>query len=168
MPSSVRVTQAKQGPLLTLHEQGGLQMAHISVFDKTEQKTMHWIKSISANMGSTDMQRSYTILRAVLHATRDRLRTEEAAQFGAQLPMLIRGFYYEGWDPHDKPKKYRHKAQFLEEIHKRVPTLDQTQLERAATAVFETLESEMPGGELEQVRHTFPEELRELWPIPGM
>lgn len=143
-------------------------MAHISVFEKTEQKTMHWIKSISANMGSTDMQRSYTILRAVLHATRDRLRPEEAVQLGAQLPMLIRGFYYEGWDPHDKPKKYRHKAQFLEEIHKRVPTLDQTQLERAATAVFATLESEMPGGELEQVRHTFPEELRELWPIPAM
>ena len=34
-------------------------MAHISVFDKTEQKTMHWIKSTSANMGSTDMQRPY-------------------------------------------------------------------------------------------------------------
>jgi uncharacterized protein (DUF2267 family) len=143
-------------------------MAHISVFDKTEQKTMHWIKSISANMGSTDMQRSYTILRAVLHATRDRLNPDEAAQFGAQLPMLIRGFYYEGWHPHDKPRKYRHKAQFLEEIHKKVPTLDQTQLERAATAVFTTLESEMPGGELQQVRHALPGELRELWPVPGM
>ena len=104
----------------------------------------------------------------MLHATRDRLNPDEAVQFGAQLPMLIRGFYYEGWHPHDKPKKYRHKAQFLEEIHKRVPTLDNAQLERAATAVFETLESEMPGGELEQVRQSLPAELRELWPRPGM
>ena len=143
-------------------------MTHISVFDKTEQKTMNWINSVSQNMGSTDSQRSYTILRAVLHATRDRLIPEEAAQFGAQLPMLVRGFYYEGWHPSDKPRKYRHKSQFLEEIHKKVPTLDQTQLERAATAVFETLESEMPGGELDQVRHALPRELRELWPIPGM
>jgi len=143
-------------------------MTHISVFDKTEQKAMNWINSVSQNMGSTDSQRSYTILRAVLHATRDRLIPEEAAQLGAQLPMLVRGFYYEGWHPSDKPRKYRHKSQFLEEIHKKVPTLDQTQLERAATAVFETLESEMPGGELDQVRHALPRELRELWPIPCM
>ena len=142
-------------------------MTHISVFDKTEQKTMNWIKCVSANMGSTDMQRSYTILRAVLHATRDRLGPDEAVHFGAQLPMLVRGFYYEGWHPSDKPRRYRHKAQFLDEIHEKVPTLDHTQLERAATAVFETLEREMPGGELEQVRHALPRELRSLWPIRG-
>jgi uncharacterized protein (DUF2267 family) len=68
-------------------------MTHIPVFDKTEQKTMEWIKNISSNMGSTDMQRSYTILRAVLHATRDRLRPDEAVQLGAQLPMLKEGAY---------------------------------------------------------------------------
>jgi len=138
-------------------------MSDVSVFDKTEQKTMHWIKGISANS-----QRSYVILRAVLHATRDRLIPDEAVHLGAQLPMLVRGFYYEGWHPHDKPKKYRHKEAFLAEIKKDVPELDDVQLERAVTAVFETLESEMPGGELEQVRHAIPAELRELWPIPGM
>jgi uncharacterized protein (DUF2267 family) len=143
-------------------------MTEITVFDKTEQKTMHWINSVAANMGSTDMQRSYMILRAVLHATRDRLIPDEAVQFGAQLPMLVRGFYYEGWHPNNKPRQYRHKAQFLEEIHKKLPTLDNVQLERATTAVFETLESEMPGGELKQVRQSLPEELRELWPIPGL
>jgi len=143
-------------------------MTEITVFDKTEQKTMHWINSVAANMGSTDMQRSYMILRAVLHATRDRLIPDEAIQFGAQLPMLVRGFYYEGWHPNNKPRQYRHKAQFLEEIHKKLPTLDNAQLERATTAVFETLESEMPGGELKQVRQSLPEELRELWPIPGL
>ena len=143
-------------------------MTEITVFDKTEQKTMHWINSVAANMGSTDMQRSYAVLRAVLHATRDRLIPDEAVQFGAQLPMLVRGFYYEGWHPNNKPRQYRHKAQFLEEIHKKLPTLDNAQLERATTAVFETLESEMPGGELKQVRQSLPEELRELWPIPGL
>ena len=143
-------------------------MTDITVFDTTEQQTLHWINSVAANMGSTDMQRSYLILRAVLHATRDRLIPDEAVQFGAQLPMLVRGFYYEGWHPNNKPRKYRHKAQFLEEVHKKVPTLDNAQLERATTAVFETLESEMPGGELKQIRQSLPEELRELWPIPGM
>lgn len=143
-------------------------MSNVSVFNKTEQKTMHWINGIAANMGSTDTQRSYKILRAVLHATRDRLIPDEAVQLGAQLPMLVRGFYYEGWHPHDKPKRYRHKSEFLAEVKKDVPDLDSVQLERAVTAVFETLESEMPGGELEQVRHALPAELRELWPISGL
>jgi uncharacterized protein (DUF2267 family) len=143
-------------------------MSEVSVFSKTEQKTMHWINGVASSMGSTDTQRSYKILRAVLHATRDRLIPDEAVQLGAQLPMLVRGFYYEGWNPHDKPKRYRHKAEFLAEIRKNVPDLDDVQLERAVTAVFETLESEMPGGELEQVRHALPAELREMWPTPGM
>jgi len=143
-------------------------MSNVSVFDKTEQKTMRWIKDVADGMGSTDMQRSYKILRAVLHATRDRLMPNEAVQLGAQLPMLVRGFYYEGWHPHGKPKRYRHKAPFLAEVEKETPGLDDVQLERAVTAVFQTLEAEIPGGELDQVRHALPAELRELWPIPGL
>lgn len=143
-------------------------MSHISVFDKTEQKTMRWVKDVAVGMGSTDMQRSYKILRAVLHATRDRLIPDEAVQLGAQLPMLVRGFYYEGWHPHDKPKRYRHKAPFLAEVEKEAPGLDDVQLERAVTAVFQTMEAQIPGGEINQVRRALPAELRELWPIPSL
>jgi len=42
-----------------------------------------------------DERRAYNALRAVLHALRDRLTTEEIAQFGAQLPTFVRGVYYE-------------------------------------------------------------------------
>lgn len=143
-------------------------MTRISVFEKTEHKTMTWISGIARSMGSTDMERSYMILRAVLHAVRDRLIPDEAIHFGAQLPMLVRGFYYEGWHPHDKPRRYRHKAELLEQIRKEIPDLDDPQLERAATAVFETLENEMPGGELRQVRQSLPEELRKLWPTASV
>ncbi|MCK5497562.1 MAG: DUF2267 domain-containing protein [Gammaproteobacteria bacterium] len=143
-------------------------MSDVSVFDKTEQKTMHWMNGIATSMGSTDKQRSYTILRAVLHATRDRLIPDEAVHLGAQLPMLVRGFYYEGWHPRDKPKRYRHKSEFLAEVKKNVPDLDNVQLERAITAVFETLESAMVDIRSFCVRHALPAELRELWPISGM
>ena len=30
-------------------------MSDIPVFDKTEQKTMRWLRDVSTNMGSTDM-----------------------------------------------------------------------------------------------------------------
>ena len=142
-------------------------MSKVSVFDKTEQKTMHWVNGVASNMGSTDLQRSYRVLRGVLHALRDRLPRNEAVQLGAQLPMLVRGFYYEGWRPQDEPRRYHHKDQFLEQVRREVPTLDDAQLDKAVSSVFVTLESQIPGGELRQVRRALPADLREMWTVPG-
>jgi uncharacterized protein (DUF2267 family) len=114
-------------------------------------------------MGSTNMERSYHVLRSVLHAVRDRLPPDDAVHLGAQMPMLVRGFYYEGWHPSGKPERYRHKEDFLARIAHDVPDLDPVQRERAATAVFSVLSQELSGGEADQVRHALPSELRELW-----
>jgi len=136
----------------------------LGVFEKTEQKTAHWIESVAHNMGSTDMERSYHVLRSVLHAVRDRLPGDEAVHLGAQMPMLVRGFYYEGWRPSATPERYRHKQDFLDHIAHDVPSLDPAQRERAATAVFTVLDQELRGGETSQVRNAMPEEVRDLWP----
>ena len=138
-------------------------MKNLGVFEKTQQKTAHWIEGVSRYMGSTDDERSYHILRAVLHAVRDRLPPDEAVHFGAQMPMLVRGFYYEGWHPANKPERYRHKREFFDHIANDVPGLDESQRERAASAVFTVLNQELTGGEAKQVRHCLPPELRELW-----
>lgn len=138
-------------------------MKNLGVFDKTQQKTAHWIEGVARYMGSTDMERSYHILRSVLHAVRDRLPPDEAVQLGAQMPMLVRGFYYEGWHPGNKPERYRHKQEFLEHIAHDVPGLDEAQRERAASAVFTVLNQELSGGEAKQARHCLPSELRDFW-----
>ena len=74
-------------------------MTGLDVFDTTVQKTNVWLKDIMQELGWEDRHKAYMGLRTTLHALRDRLTPEEAAQFGAQLPMLIRGLYYEGWTP---------------------------------------------------------------------
>ena len=141
----------------------------IAAFDKTVQKTSAWLAHLEAVMGWEDRHKAYMTLRGVLHALRDRLPPDEAVELGAQLPMLVRGFYYEGWHPANKPLKYRHKDEFLKQVMKEAVWLEGAELERAVSAVLEVLTSELgPGGEPGQVRALLPAELRELWTQPGL
>jgi uncharacterized protein (DUF2267 family) len=69
-------------------------------FDKTVHKTNTLLKQIETELGwENQRSMSYTALRAVLHALRDRLTVQEAADLAAQLPLLVIGIFYEGWDP---------------------------------------------------------------------
>lgn len=86
------------------------------VFDRTAQKSTEWLKEIGREMGPEDMQKSYQSLRAVLHTLRDRLSVDEAADLGAQLPILIKGIYYDGYKPSRTPVKIRTKDEFLSSV----------------------------------------------------
>lgn len=87
---------------------------------------------------------------------------------GAQLPMLVRGFYYEGWRPAGKPVKYRHKDEFLQHVAELYRGLDEAQREPAVRAVFRVLSGHVSRGELHHVRDQLPPELRELWYLPTL
>jgi uncharacterized protein (DUF2267 family) len=79
----------------------------LDVFDTTLQKTNQWLHDTMRLLDCSDRRKAYLALRVTLHALRDRLTVEEVAQFAAQLPMLVRGFYYEGWDPTWIPRRWR-------------------------------------------------------------
>jgi len=136
----------------------------LDVFDTTVQKTNTWLNELMQELGLHDKHQAYLAMRATLHALRDRLTVDEAAQLAAQLPMLMRGFYYEGWDPSDKPLKERHKAQFLARIEQQYRGDDRIDAERVARAVFTMLANRVSAGEIEDVKNVVPAELRELWP----
>ena len=136
----------------------------LEVFDTTVHKTNAWLNELLQELGWQDKHGAYLAMRATLHALRDRLTVDEVAQLGAQLPMLIRGFYYEGWDPSDKPLKVRHKEQFLAQMEREFPGVDGIDPEGVARAVFSVLAKRVSEGEIEDVRHVLPAEVRELWP----
>jgi hypothetical protein len=69
----------------------------LPVFDTTVQETNLWLKAIMESLHTDDRHLAYLSLRATLHALRDRLGSENAVHLAAQLPMLLRGLYYEGW-----------------------------------------------------------------------
>ena len=81
--------------------------------DQAVQQAHIWINDVDDRLGWGNKPRAYRLLRAVLHALRDHLPVNEAADLGAQLPTLIRGVYYEQWRPAVMPVKERHLEAFL-------------------------------------------------------
>ncbi len=138
----------------------------LEVFNNTMQKTHVWLRDLMAELDWEDEHKAYLALRAVLHTLRDRLTVEEAVQPAAQLPMLVRGFYYEGWNPTGKPLKERHQEDFLARVKGYFKNDDRVVPEKVVRAVFKLLAKHVSRGEIEDVAHTLPGELRPLWPEP--
>jgi uncharacterized protein (DUF2267 family) len=136
----------------------------LDVFDRTIHKTNSWLQGLMEALGWEARPRAYAALRATLHALRDRLTVEETAQFAAQLPMLIRGFYYEGWAPAGKPVRDRQKEQFLARITQEMRAEEGIDPERVARAVFAVVAKRVTEGEIEDVKHILPADIRHLWP----
>ncbi len=135
----------------------------LDVFDLTVQQTNVWLKDLMERLG-LDRKHAYRVLSATLHAVRDRIGPENAVHLGAQLPMLIRGFYYEGWHVAATPTKIRHKDDFLDYVNGDVFRGLGLDPEKAVRAVFDVMANRLDAGEVEKLSKLFPKELQALWP----
>ncbi len=136
----------------------------ITPFEKTVHISNEWLEQLGQELGRDDAQLSYRTLRAVLMALRDRLTVEEATDLGAQLPMLIRGLYYEGYNPSQTPTKERSLEAFLNHVSRNLQEAVDGSPEEAARAVFRLLSRHVTAGELSDVRAMLPGDVRGLWP----
>ena len=134
----------------------------VRTFDQSLETTKEWLQEVQELMGLDDEQRAFRVLRAVLQTLRDRLTIEEAAQFAAQLPMLLQGVYYHGWTPAGKPVKIRSRQEFLDRVAEGL--MREHDPEEACRVVFRVLEDRMTGGEIEDVKRILPAPIRDLWP----
>lgn len=134
------------------------------LFQETLDKTAYMIGEVMKEGGWSDPRHAYLALKVTLHALRDRLPVDEAAQLGAQLPLLVKGMYYEEWDPSDKPLKERHLVDFLAHVKKALRYDPEMEAERVVRAVFAVLTKHVTSGEVKDVMLSLPGDLRDLWP----
>jgi uncharacterized protein (DUF2267 family) len=134
-------------------------------FSTTIEKTNQVLKEIEQAYGWSKDQRqlSYDALRVVLHALRDRLRVEEAADLGAQLPLLVRGLYYENWRPAHVPVKMN-RQEFVDRIGEEFPRDVEGGAEVLAVRVLGAIRRYISDGEWDDVRSTMPKDLLTLLP----
>lgn len=137
--------------------------------DTALQKFNVFLKELDEKLHWNDRQKSFKALKITLHAIRDQLTINQSAHLSAQLPMIARGLYYEGWVPSKVPLKERHLEQFLGHIRQGYDQAPGNQVidpQRIAVAVFELLNEHISPGEIEDVRGELPGEIARIWPSP--
>lgn len=127
------------------------------------QQTQEWLKALCEAGGYADATEALAVLRAVLHQLRDRLTPQEAVDLGAQLPIIVRGVYYEGWRPSRTPEKVRSAEQFLDGVRAKLAP-HPIGPDHATRDVLSLLAQAIDSGEIADVIDQLPAEIKALWP----
>jgi uncharacterized protein (DUF2267 family) len=135
----------------------------LAAFDTSVQDANLLLKDIEAELAHCSRQEAYAALRAVLHAMRDRLSAHEAVNFAAQLPMLVRGLYYEGWTLPEKPKRTASLDEFGDAVRDLLPPRYRFDPIMTAEAVFGAITEVVSEGEAEKVASQLPAPIGDLW-----
>lgn len=140
-------------------------MTHTTIagFTQAAEQAQQWVNELAEDL-NWDERRAHRLLRSVLHALRDWLSTEEMADLSAQLPVLIRGLYFDGWNPPQSQAEERSKEAFVKRIEDDFRDDFIHDADAATAAVFRLLERHVSEGEIAQVRNSMKKPLRNLWP----
>ncbi len=132
-------------------------------FDKALDEANRWLNEICAETGRENTQLAYHALRGTLFAIRDRLPTHEALTFSSQLPMIVRGIYFEGYSPNDKPEKFG-REEFVNRVSKELIAGGGDD-DPAGTvgAALRVIGRNVSPGLTRQVQDNLPQDIQELW-----
>ncbi len=146
---------------------GGGEMAEQlqSAIDASTQKTNLMLQDIEEAFGWPRGQRnqSYCALRTMLHLLRDRLPVQESVEFAAQLPLVIRGIYFDGWQPTDVPVKLN-RDDFLLEFRRQFTYDLQGDAEHLVQVVLDVLHRHVSSGQWGDVKDNMPKDLARMMP----
>ncbi|MPM66885.1 hypothetical protein SDC9_113797 [bioreactor metagenome] len=135
----------------------------VTNLDNSIELTNVWLKDILEQLKWQSKNSAYEALRGTLHALRDRLPMEEAVQLAAQLPLVIKGVYYDGWTPGDKPEKFK-KEEFARRVHEQFGLDSGVNPAEVIRGVLRVMYRHMGEGELSHVRNNMPADIQEWFP----
>ena len=83
---------------------------------------------------------------------------DESAQLAAQLPLLVRGVYFDGWDPSIVPVKMN-KEQFLERVRHEFRYEVEGGIESLVHTVLQAVRRHVTDGEWNDIMAGMPRDL---------
>lgn len=136
----------------------------LDVIDHTVQLTHVWINKQRERWGWTSRCDTSRLLRVTLKQNRDHLGHSEAVQLSAQLPLLIRRLFFEGWQPARTPMRDRVGEHFFTAIESEFSQGLNGRGQADVVRVFRTLNNRISEGELHDVKVGLPQSIRDIWP----
>ena len=127
----------------------------LEVFDKTLQSTHIWLDEIMERIGP-DRALAWKVLSTVLQSLRDRLPVELAAHFGAQLPLLVRGTFYAGFEPASMPTDWHTAEEFRQHVAAGLADARPVNTNEAIAAVIGVLDRHLSVGQVDKVYRALP------------
>ncbi|TMK25056.1 MAG: DUF2267 domain-containing protein [Actinobacteria bacterium] len=136
-------------------------LSSVDGIERSVQKTNRWLSELASELGLEDREQAWRVLRAYLQLLRDQVTVDEAAQLAAQLPVVLRGAFYEGFDPGHQQAKLRDRDEFLAAFAQ-LTQLDQDEAAQAVEAATRVLRRHISAGEFDDVLSQLPTQLREV------
>jgi uncharacterized protein (DUF2267 family) len=133
---------------------------NVSALDHAMHTAHTWINDVAREFDTEDREFAYRVLRAWLHTLRDRLTVEASAHFAAQLPDLLRGVFYGGWNPSAVPEKYDAEAYAVRFAREANIALDDVR--KAAAATTAAALHHLPATQMDKALDQLPKDVRAL------
>ncbi|MCE8016595.1 DUF2267 domain-containing protein [Halomonas sp. MCCC 1A17488] len=134
----------------------------LDVFHKTLQKTHIWLDELMQERPNCSKQEAWHTLCATLRTLRDKLPADLAAHFAAQLPLLLRGAFYEQYDPAQQPMPLRSQEEFLQQVQSTPGMIERVDAD-TVSAVLRVVSRQVDPGLTDKLRQALSEETRSLW-----
>ncbi|HVB41710.1 MAG TPA: DUF2267 domain-containing protein [Streptosporangiaceae bacterium] len=132
----------------------------VDSLDRSIDNTNRWLADVATTFGTQDRRMAYRVTRSWLHTLRDRLPVPIAAHLAAQLPELLRGVFYEGWNPSKVPVRFGREeyiARFARDAQ-----IHSAEVPRTGRLVTETMRRHLSAGAVEEAFGVLPHDIREL------
>lgn len=139
----------------------------LEVIDQTVQLTHEWINELRGRLDWDSSRDAARLLRVTLTLLRDHLQHEEVAQWSAQMPLLIRGMFFEGWQPARTPLRDKRAAYFVAAIEAQLREVRDWRGREDILTVCRPLDHRISEGEIREVKAGLPQAIRDLWPTEG-
>lgn len=131
------------------------------VLDTAVQKANLWLKDVQRFGRLRGKAQAYSALRSVLHAIRDCLPAGAATRFSAQMPLLVKGVFFDGWHLSAKPRRLDRDA-FVARLREALRGQEGLDPFLALESVVRALDLHLGRHELEKVQYILPRDVRAL------
>jgi uncharacterized protein (DUF2267 family) len=142
----------------------------LNKINKYAEDAQQFFKCVAVETGHPeDTDQAFRVTKAVLHTLRDRITPEESLHLIAQLPLILKGIYVDGWKIRKEVPSMDHISQFLEAVRNHQPGTeekdfpDDQQTLNHVFAVLRIMRTYVDAGESEDIAAQLPRPLAALF-----